>query len=47
MRLYREFLKIAKSHLGSEHRDVAIMLKCMAQIYHEQKDYDKATETVH
>ncbi len=43
MSFYREFLRIAKSKLGEEHRDVAVMLKCMAQIHHEKKEYPEAT----
>jgi tetratricopeptide (TPR) repeat protein len=42
LRYYQEFMTITVPKLGETHRDVAIMLKCMAQIYHEQREYDKA-----
>jgi hypothetical protein len=33
---YLEFLTIARSHQGNEHRDVAIILKSMSQIHHAE-----------
>ena len=36
------FLTIAKKRLGCNHRDVAIMLKCMAQVHHERSEFNQA-----
>lgn len=39
---YEEFVRITAPKLGPMHRDVAIILKCMAQIYHERDNFDQA-----
>jgi len=42
---YKKFLAIMKNHRGVEHqRNVGNALGCMANIYHEQKDYAKAAQ---
>ena len=42
MKLCTEFYKIVSNYLGSSHRDVAIILKCMAQIHHDKSHYKEA-----
>jgi tetratricopeptide (TPR) repeat protein len=46
LRLYHDFLQIVTmpTRLGWKHKDVAVMLRCVAQIYHEQLEYEKAAE---
>jgi tetratricopeptide (TPR) repeat protein len=39
---YEEFVRITAPKLGPMHRDVAIILKCMAQIYHERDEFEQA-----
>lgn len=42
MRLYLEFLEIAKDLFGPNHRDVAIIYKCIAEIHHERNELKQA-----
>ncbi len=42
MRLYLEFLDIAKDLFGPNHRDVAIIYKCIAEIHHERSELKQA-----
>jgi tetratricopeptide (TPR) repeat protein len=42
MELYNEFLVLAKVQLGNEHRDMAIMYKCVAQVYQERGELSDA-----
>lgn len=42
LQLYQEFLRVALKKFSRNHRDVAVVLSGIAQIYQEKKDYDKA-----
>ena len=43
MELYEEFRSIVtRFFVGKKHRNLAIILKCMAQVYHDQSNYDEA-----
>ena len=42
MDLYKKFYGIVSGYLGPTHRDVATILKCMAQIHHDRCQYEEA-----
>ncbi|KAK1747678.1 tetratricopeptide repeat protein [Skeletonema marinoi] len=43
MELYHEFHSIiTRIFVGKNHRDLAIILKCMAQVHHDQSQYEEA-----
>ena len=44
MTLYKQFYNVISSQLGPSTRDVAIILKCMAQVYHDKSQYDEAAK---
>eukprot|EP00957_Ditylum_brightwellii_P103466 7883856-Ditylum_brightwellii.AAC.1 len=44
IKLYQKVLNTACTRLGNKHRDVAIMLKHIAVVHHETKEYEKATD---
>eukprot|EP00957_Ditylum_brightwellii_P084900 6455502-Ditylum_brightwellii.AAC.1 len=40
----RNFLTHTRTRLGNEHRDVAVILKCITVVHQETKEYEKATD---
>ncbi len=45
MKLYQEFHSIVtRFFVGKDHRNLAIILKCMAQVHHDQSQYEDAAK---
>lgn len=45
MKLYQEFHSIVtRFFVGEDHRNLAIILKCMAQVHHDQSQYEEAAK---
>ncbi len=45
MKLYQEFHSIVtRFYVGKDHRNLAIILKCMAQVHHDQSQYEEAAK---